>query len=192
MRSAVRESAAPRFVAFAALEAGAGRSLCAANVAISLSQRSQCQALDLGPDSLNFRSHLAKFNFSGKLLAPADSGIDALTKAIRSSSADYVFATLPVGTPGDSIVLFAAADVPIIVTHPGSAAIDNVVQFLQRCASHGFEGRRLYVVVNRIQRSGEERVCAAPIEKAGGSLGLDVAIRCVKGVHVELSSGTAP
>ena len=165
-----------KFIAFAALEAGAGRSLCAANVVSSLSKRSQCLALDLGPDSRNFLTHLEKFKFSGKRLALGNLAADALSEAIRSSTADYIVATLPVRITDDNIEIFASADVPIIVTHPGSEALDKVVEFLQQYASRGFDGRRLYVVLNRIQRSGEEKVCAALLEKASASLGLDVAI----------------
>src|SRR5882724_1502805 len=47
-----------KLIVFAAPEAGVGRSVCAANVAAILAQRSHCLAADLDARSQNFQTHL--------------------------------------------------------------------------------------------------------------------------------------
>ncbi|PYS27917.1 MAG: hypothetical protein DMG11_14645 [Acidobacteria bacterium] len=72
--------------------------------------------------------------------------IDSLLRSMHSHPADYVFATLPAGTTGDTLELFTAADIPILVTTSTPAVLGNVLEFLRSCASTGFSGRSVYLV----------------------------------------------
>jgi TonB family protein len=200
-----------KLVAFASPEAGVGRSVCAASIAISLAQRSRCLALDLDSqsrklqtylglpfpklgiselledrvtslDSIRWRTGVPNLDgigwspSSGKSFEFGTRKIDALLKALQSSTAAYVISTLPAGMADDTIGLFAAADFPIVVTAPSPSALEKVVEFLSRCGSRRFEGRPVHVLVNRVQRGGEEKEAEAAMKAAGNNLGLNVSI----------------
>ncbi|HYR89566.1 MAG TPA: P-loop NTPase [Terriglobia bacterium] len=208
--TARKRFAAGKLIALASPEAGVGRSVCAASVAISLAQRWRCLVVDLDTATRNLQTYFglpaASVGISDFLDNPANSletiqtrtrvtnlncigwsaagakpvalgplRIDSLLRSIHSDPADYVFATLPAGTTDDSLELFTAADIPILVTTSTPALLEKVHEFLRR-ASTGFSGRSVYLVVNRIQRGGEVREASEFIERAKESLGLNVSI----------------
>jgi len=216
-----------KLVAFAASDAGAGKAVCAASIAISLSQRSRCLALDLDAHSRKFQTYLGlqfpKLGLSEFLedrvpsldtirsrtgIANLDCigwstssvksvkfgarGIDSLLHGLHSCTAAYVIATLPAAISDDAIGLFAAADFPIVVTSPTPDALEKVVEFLSRCDSQRFEGRTIHVLVNWVQRGGEEKEAEAAMKTAGNSLGLNVSILGTVQYDPQLEAGFRP
>jgi MinD-like ATPase involved in chromosome partitioning or flagellar assembly len=112
----------------------------------------------------------------GNLVGLGPQRIDSLLRCMQSHPADYVFATLPAGTTEDTIELFTSADIPIVVTPSTPALLEKVLEFLRHCAPIGFDGRSVYLVVNRVQRGGEVREASELVEKVRDSLGLSVSI----------------
>ena len=168
-----------KFVAIAASEAGAGRSFCTASIAMSLARRWRCLVLDLDAGSGNLQKFLGispVANLDYLPLSCSNEDTERLLNVLRSSTTDFAIARLPADTTGDTPALFAAADVPIVVTEPAWSALEKVVEFLKQCDSSGFDRRRVYMIVNRIQRGGEPKVAAAFVKKIQKNLGLDVGI----------------
>ena len=168
-----------KFVAVIAAQPGAGRSVCVASIAMSLARRGRCAAVDLDTASGSLRNLLGASrvaNLDYLPLSRSNDDTETLLRVLRSSSENYAIARLPAGITGDALALFAAADAPIIVTEPSSSALDKVIEFFQECDSWQFEGRRVYMIVNRIQRGGEEKAAAAVVKKIRKDFALDLHI----------------
>jgi TonB family protein len=168
-----------KLVAIAAVEPGAGRSLCTASIAMSLARRWRCLAVDLDVRSGSLQKFLGTSrspNLQYLPLSRSDDDTETLLNVMRSSPADYAVARLAAGTTDESLEIFSAADVPIIVTDAASSSLDKVVEFLQLCGAAPFEGRRVYMIVNRIQRGGEQKAAAEVVRKIKQELGLNFAI----------------
>jgi MinD-like ATPase involved in chromosome partitioning or flagellar assembly len=152
--------------------------LQAANVAISEFLENSANSLE----TIQTRTRVTNLDCIGwsaagaKPVALGSLRIDSLLRSMHSHPADYVLATLPAGATGDTLELFTAADIPVLVTHSTPALLERVLEFLRSCASTGFDGRTVYLVVNRVQRGGEVREASALVEKAKESLGLNVSI----------------
>ena len=202
--AAVRESTSGKLVIFAGLEAGVGKTICAANVAVRLSQRWKCVAIDMDgmdggsgslhkylgvppPDPRAWKSPEDPFtslsSFKTKTRFPnldfihwsaEFPPVDLFCQTLQSYPADYVFLTLNPGASDEALDLFAAADVPILVTSPSGAMQDKALDFLRRFSWRGFGDRQGYIILNQLQRGGEERENNALIEKARHSFGLNV------------------
>jgi MinD-like ATPase involved in chromosome partitioning or flagellar assembly len=168
-----------KFVAIAASEPGAGRSLCTASIAVSLAKHWRCLVLDLDAGSGNLQKLLGMGrpgNLDYLPLPFSNDDTERLLNVLRSATTDYAMARLPVDMKRDTAALFAAADVPVVVTQPEWAALEKVVEFLKRCDSCGLDKRRVYMIVNRVERGGEQKVAAAFVKKIQKNLGLDVSI----------------
>lgn len=199
--AAVRESTSGKLVIFAGLEAGVGKAICAANVAVRLSQRWKCVVIDMDAASGNLHKYLgvpppdprtwespedpftSLSSFKTKTRFPnldfihwsaEFPPVDLFCQTLQSYPADYVFLTLNPGASDEALDLFAAADIPILVTSPSGAMQDKALDFLRRFSWRGFGDRQVYIILNQLQRGGEERENKALIEKARHSFGLNV------------------
>ena len=203
----MRDSTIGKLVIFAGLEAGVGKAICAANVAVRLSQRWKCVVIDMdgmgGMDGASGSLHkylgvpppdprawescedpftsLPSFKVKTRFAnldfihwSAEFPPVDLLRQTLQSYPADYVFVTLNPGASDAALDLYAAADVPILVTNPSGPMQDKVLDFLRRFSWRGFGEKRVHIILNQLQRGGEERENTALIEKARHSFGLNV------------------
>ena len=168
-----------KLVAVIATQPGAGRSVCAASIAMNLAKRWRCTAVDLDTTSGSLRNLLGTSrvtNLDYLPLSRSGDDTETLLRVLRSSSEHYAIVRLPDDTTGNAMELFAAADIPIVVTEAGPSALESVRTFFKQLDAKQFKGRRVYMIVNRLQRGGEEKAALALVKKIQNDHSIDLHI----------------
>ena len=131
-----------KLIAVIATHPGAGRSICTASIAMNLAKRWRCTAVDLDTPSGSLKNLLGAARVANLGYLPLSrSGHDTetLLRVLRQSSEHYAVTRLPAETTSDALELFAAADIPIVVTQAGDSALEDLRSFFKQLDAKQFK-----------------------------------------------------